>query len=114
FDFNETFARYVQYLVARYGAYNFIFSTIHLDWIPEDFSLTADEFNEALTYHLEKYGPMPFGQPVTVLINNSTYEQFGHADEVPWLNMHSVGNKPRDHRVADSLETILGWSLNIR
>lgn len=108
FDFNETFARYVQYLVARYGAYNFVFSTIHLDWIPEDFSLTADEFNEALTYHLEKYGPMPFGQPVTVLINNSTYEQFGHADNAPWLNMHSVGNKPRDHRVSDSLETIFG------
>lgn len=108
FDFNETYSRYVQYLVARYGAYNFIFSAIHLDWIPEDFSLTANEFNEALTYHLDKYGPMPFVQPVTVLINNSTYDQFGHGEEAPWLTMHSVGNKPRDHRVSDSLETIFG------
>jgi hypothetical protein len=106
FNFKESYARYVQYLVSRYGAFNFIFSAIHLDWIPEDFSLTADEFNAALTYHLEKYGPMPFGQPVTVLINNSTFTQFGHGDNVPWLTMHSVGNKPRDHRVADSLETI--------
>lgn len=106
FDFNETFARYVQYLVARYGAYNFVFSKIHLDWIPDDFSLSADEFNEALTYHLEKYGPMPFGQPVTVLINNSTYLQFDHGKHVPWLTMHSVGNKPRDHRVSEALETI--------
>lgn len=106
FDFNESFARYVQYLVARYGAYNFIFSAIHLDWIPEDFSLSAKEFNTALTYHLNKYGPMPFEQPVTVLINNSTYVQFGHGETVPWLSMHSVGNKPRDHRMADSLETI--------
>jgi hypothetical protein len=106
FDFKESFARYVQYLASRYGANNFIFSVIHLDWIPDDFSLTAEEFNKALTYHLEKYGPMPFGQPVTVLINNSTYTQFGHGDNAPWLTMHSVGNKPRDHRVADALETI--------
>ena len=110
FDFNDSFARYVQYLASRYGAYNFIFSVIHLDWIPEDFSLTADEFNEALTYHLNKYGPMPFGQPVTVLINDSTYTQFGHGASAPWLTMHSVGNKPRDHRVADALETIFKLS----
>ena len=51
FNFNESYARYVQYLIARYGAYNLIFSGIHLDWIPKDFSLTADEFNEALTWH---------------------------------------------------------------
>lgn len=106
FDFNESFARYVQYLASRYGAYNFIYSVIHLDWIPEDFSLTADQFNEALTYHLETYGPMPFGQPVTVLIDSTTYAAFGHGDEAPWLGMHSVGNKPRDHRVAYTLEEI--------
>lgn len=106
FDFNESYARYVQYLASRYGAHNFVYSVIHLDWIPEDFSLTADQFNEALTHHLKKYGPMPFEQPVTVLINSSTYSAFGHGDDAPWLTMHSVGNKPRDHRVADSLEVI--------
>lgn len=106
FDFRESFARFVQYLLSRYGAHNFIFSAIHLDWIPREFSLTAEQFNDALTYHGQKYGPPPYGQPVTVLINNSTYVQFGHGDSAPWLTMHSVGNKPRDHRVADSLETI--------
>lgn len=106
FDFNESFARYVQYLISRYGGWNFVFSGIHLDWIPEDFSLTADQFNEALTYHLNKYGPPPFGQPHTVLIDRSTYLAFGHAEDVPWLDIHSVGNKPRDHRVADALETL--------
>ena len=106
FNFNESFARYVQYLVSRYGAYNFIFSGIHLDWIPKEFSLTADEFNEALTYHLKKYGPLPFGQPYTALINNSTYRQFGHGKDCPWLTMHSVGNKPRDHRVATAIDTL--------
>ena len=106
FDFKESYARYVQYLVSRYGAYNLLFSGIHLDWIPENYSLTADEFNEALRYHLEKYGPLPFGQMHTCLINNSTYTQFGHDTDCPWLSMHSVGNKPRDHRVSGALDTL--------
>lgn len=106
FDFNETYARFVQYLISRYGAYNIFFSGIHLDWIPKEYSLTADEFNEALTYHLNKYGPLPFGQPHTTLINNSTYLQFGHYKQCPWLTMHSVGNKPRDHRVSGAIDTL--------
>jgi len=106
FDFNESFSRYVQYIFSRYGAYNILFSGIHLDWIPKEYSLTADEFNEALTYHLKKYGPLPFGQPHTTLINNSTYTQFGHGQNCPWLTMHSVGNNPRDHRVSAMLDTL--------
>ncbi len=106
FDFNESYARYIQYLISRYGAYNILFSGIHLDWIPKEYSLTADEFNEALTYHLNKYGTMPFGQPHTTLINNSTYWQFGHGSKCPWLTMHSVGNNPRDHRVSAMLDTL--------
>ena len=110
FNFNESFARYVQYLISRYGAYNFVFSGIHLDWIPEDFSLTADEFNEALTYHLETYGPLPFGQIHTTLIDRSTYKAFGHDTDCPWLTMHSVGNKPRDHRVTTAIDTLFNLS----
>lgn len=106
FEFNESYSRYIQYLISRYGAWNILFSGIHFDWIPKEYSLTADEFNEALTYHLMKYGPMPFGQPHTTLINNSTYWQFGHGEDCPWLTMHSVGNNPRDHRVSDMLDTL--------
>lgn len=106
FDFNPSYARYFQYLIARYGAYNLIFSGIHLDWIPKDFSLTADEFNEALTYHYRKYGPPPFGQPVTTLIDRSTYKVFGHGEHAPWLNMHTVGNNPRNHAIYDSIEEL--------
>ncbi len=106
FDFNESYSRYVQYLISRYGAYNMVFSGIHLDWIPKEYSLTADEFNQALTYHLKKYGPLPFGQPHTTLISDSTYQQFGHGQNCPWLTMHSVGNKPRDHSVEVMLETL--------
>jgi hypothetical protein len=106
FDFNASYARFVQYLIARYGAYNLIFSGIHLDWIPENFSLTADEFNAALTYHLEKYGPLPFGQPYTTLIDSSTFKRFGHGKNAPWLNMHTVGNNPRNHAIYASIEEL--------
>ena len=106
FDFNESYARFVQYLIARYGAYNLIFSGIHLDWIPENFSLPADDFNEALTYHLKMYGPLPFGQPYTTLIDSSTYKRFGHGDRAPWLNMHTVGNNPRNHAIYASIEEL--------
>ena len=113
FDFNESFARYVQYLIARYGAYNLVFSGIHLDWIPKDFSLTADEFNEALTWHLRKYGPLPFGQPYTTLIDRSTFKAFGHADKAPWLTMHTVGNNPRNHAIYGSMKSCSASSPRI-
>lgn len=106
YDFNDTYARYVQYLISRYGAYNIIFSGIHLDWIPKEYSLTADEFNAALTYHLKKYGPLPFGQMHSTLISDSTYTQFGHNEDCPWLTMHSVGNKPRDHGISAAIQRI--------
>jgi hypothetical protein len=106
FDFNESYARFVQYLVARYGAYNLVFSGIHLDWIPKDFSLTAEEFNEALTFHHRKYGGLPFGQPYTTLIDRSTYKVFGHGAQAPWLTMHTVGNNPRNHAIYASLEEL--------
>jgi hypothetical protein len=106
FDFNASYSRFVQYLIARYGAYNLVFSGIHLDWIPKDFSLTAAEFNEALTYHHAKYGGLPFGQPYTTLIDRSTYKAFGHGAQAPWLNMHTVGNNPRNHAIYASIEEL--------
>lgn len=104
FDFNTSFTRYVQYIAARYGAFNLIFSRIHLDAIPKNASLSANQFNEALAYHYKKYGPMPFGQPVTTLITQSTYIQFGHGEQCPWLTLHSQGNSPRDHGAYRNLE----------
>jgi hypothetical protein len=106
FDFDKSYARYVEYLAARYGAYNLIFSGIHLDWIPKNYSLTAAEYNEALTGWHKTYGPLPFGQPVTALIDSSTYRRFGHGSQAPWLTMQSVGNDPRNHGVYPMIEEI--------
>lgn len=110
FDFKESYTRFVQYMVARYGAYNMIFSKIHLDIIPKNTSLTAEEYNDTLKHHLAKYGPMPFGQPVTTLIDRSTYTTFGHGDKAPWITLHSVGNNPRDHGIYAEIETLFRLS----
>jgi hypothetical protein len=106
YDFDESYSRFVQYMVSRYGAYNLILSKIHFDIFLNGLSLTAEEFNKALTYHYRKYGPMPFGQPVTALIDHSTYTTFGHAGQAPWITLHSTGNKPRDHGIYAAIETL--------
>lgn len=106
FDFNASYGRFIQYLIARYGAHNLVFSGIHLDWIPKEYSLTEQEFNAALTAHWQTYGPLPFGQPFTALIDSSTYKRFGHGEACPWLDMHTVGNKPRNHAIYASLEEL--------
>ncbi len=106
FDWPESYARYVQYIASRYGAYNIIFSGIHLDWINEDYCLPSDDFNEVLTYHYNKYGGLPYGQPHTILIDGSTYTEFGHNESAPWLTMHSVGNVPRNHGFYPMIETL--------
>ena len=110
FDFDVSYSRYVQYLAARYGAFNLLFSGIHLDWIPKEYSLTAEEFNAALTHHWRTYGPLPFGQPYTTLIDSSTYRRFGHGEQAPWLTMHTVGNKPRNNAIYASVEELFRLS----
>ncbi len=104
FDFDASYARYVEYLVARYGSFDIVFSGIHLDWIPKQYSLTAEAFNAALTQHWKTYGGMPFGQPFTTLIDSSTYRRFGHGESAPWLTMHTVGNKPRNNAIYALME----------
>ncbi len=103
FDWPESYVRYVQYIVARYGAYNMIFSPMHLDWLTGA-ALPPEDYNQALIAWHKKYGKIPYEQPTTVLINNATHITFGLDDEVPWLTMHSVGNEPRDNRMYPILE----------
>jgi hypothetical protein len=49
---------------------------------------------------------MPFGQPFTTLIDSSTFQRFGHGGACPWLTMHTVGNRPRNHAIYALLEEI--------
>lgn len=104
FDFNASYGRFLTYMIARYGAYPLIFSAVHFDIYLPNYSLTADEFNEAITRHYRAHGPMPFGQPVTSLIDHATDTTFGTGEKAPWITMHSTGNKPRDHGIYAAIE----------
>ena len=104
FDFDRSYARFLEYIVARYGAYSLILGTIHFDIYLPRYSLTAAEFNAAITAHYRRYGPMPFGQPVTALIDHATDSTFGTGAAAPWLTMHSTGNAPRDHGIYAAIE----------
>jgi hypothetical protein len=102
FDFAKSYARFVGYLQARYGAYNLLFSGIHLDWVTPQYGLSGPEYTAALNVWLSERGRMPFGQPVTALIDGSTYRVFEGSPD--WLTMHTVGNKPRDHGIYPLME----------
>jgi hypothetical protein len=104
FDFDTSYGRFLQYMIARYGAYNLILSKIHFDIYLRNYSLTAAELNEAITAHYRRYGPMPFGQPVTALIDHATDSTFGRGAAAPWITMHSTGNAPRDHGIYAAIE----------
>lgn len=97
-DWPGSFVRYVQYLAARYGCYNMIFSGIHADALEKPW-LSGPEWNEVLTAHWQRHGPLPFVRLHSTNISGSTYRQYGHGPTTPWLTLHGVGNTPRDHQV---------------
>ncbi len=105
-DWPASFARYVQYIVARYGAYNVIFSGVHHDWHHPDFDLDGPTWNAALNHWHATWGPPPFGQPCTALADGSTLTDYGHGEAAPWLNFHGVGNRYRDHRIYPLIEAL--------
>ena len=96
-NFKESFSRYLGYIRARYGTCNFIYSLSHNDVPPrgKNTDITVDVFE----YYHDKYGPMPFGQPVTAMMAESSLKYIGHIDTAPFLTCHCSGNWRRDHRL---------------
>lgn len=99
YDWDVSFPRFVQYIAARYGSYNMIFSGVHADMIQKDTCLQREDWNRILRIWLERYGPLPFGQPTTILTPCCSDDDFGHGDTAPWLTMHGVGNAVRTHQM---------------
>lgn len=101
-DWQRSFARYLNYLAARYGAYNVIFSLLHHDWNVG--TIPIEDWKAAImTYH-RTYGLPPFGQLTTALTDYRTDEMWGHGASVPWLKLHGVGNAaPRNNRYAQAI-----------
>jgi hypothetical protein len=82
-----------------------IYSLLHYDIV--DLTIPAEKWEEALDdwyqYYTASKG-MPFGQPTVLMGAYSTYQIFGHITDHPWLQAHSVGNRPKDHTMEQKLE----------
>jgi hypothetical protein len=87
----DSYARFIQYIWARYQANNTVLSPIHLDVISE--SVSVPDFMQAIDLVMKKYGPPPFGTLLSANANPSTLANWG---EDSWVTLHQVGNK-REH-----------------
>jgi hypothetical protein len=92
----DTYARYIQYIFARYQAHFCLLSPIHFDWPAA--SIPSREYNEPINLWLGRYGPPPFGTLLGTNASPSTLVNFGGPDEAPWLTFHQTGNwREHDH-----------------
>ena len=92
----ESYARYIQYIYARYQANNCLFSPIHYDY--EGYAIPSREYNKAANLVIDKYGHPPFGTLQGTNPAPSTLVNFGGKDEAKWLTFHQIGNwREHDH-----------------
>lgn len=91
YDWPESYARYIQYVFARYQANIAIFSPIHYDYFEQ--TITAEDYNEPIGKALDTHGRPPFGTMLSANPNPSTLVNFG-ADS--WVDLHQSGNV-REH-----------------
>ncbi|MCW3108658.1 MAG: hypothetical protein JWQ09_3164 [Segetibacter sp.] len=87
----DSYSRFIQYIFARYQAYNTVLSPIHLDIIDE--TVSPDDYVAAIKAMEKKYGPPPFGNLLSANANPSTLENWG---EDSWVTLHQIGNM-REH-----------------
>jgi len=87
----DSYSRFIEYIFARYQAYNTVLSPIHLDIIDE--TVSPDDYTAAIRFMQEKYGPPPFGNLLSANANPSTLENWG---EDSWVTLNQIGNM-REH-----------------
>ncbi len=91
YQWPDSYARFIEYVFARYQANNTVLSPVHLDIISE--SIGPEDFTRAIHMVMEKYGPPPFGTLLSANANPSTLENWG---EHSWVTLHQTGNM-REH-----------------
>ena len=84
-------ARYMEYIRARYGANDIVYSPVHLDIIQE--TATVREFDAAIDLMDRQFGPAPFGTLMSADSNPSTLTNWG---EHSWVTLETIGNA-REH-----------------
>jgi len=88
-----SYARYVQYVWARYQAFICVLSPLHFD--SPSLSVPARSLNAAVNDLVARNVPA-FGNLLSCNAAGSSLLNFGGASEAPWLTLHQIGNL-RDH-----------------
>lgn len=94
YQWPESYTRYIEYIWSRYQANNCIFSPVHYDY--PIMTATTQQLNQAANLVIAKYGPPPFGTPVSCNASVSSLLDFGGTNENHWLTFHQIGNL-REH-----------------
>jgi Protein of unknown function (DUF4038)/Domain of unknown function (DUF5060)/Putative collagen-binding domain of a collagenase len=84
-------ARYMEYILARYGANAIVYSPVHLDIIEE--TVPVSDYDAAIDLRRREYGPPPFGTLMSADSNPSTLTNWG---EHSWVTLQTIGNA-REH-----------------
>lgn len=87
----DSYARFIQYIWARYQANNCVLSPVHLDIIAE--TISPQDFTQAIELVKKRHGPPPFGTLLSANANPSTLENWG---DDSWVTLHQIGNM-REH-----------------
>jgi len=105
YNFQKSFPRFLTYIRARYGAYNFIYALAHMDTVPSGWLKDGkwDAIKSAFEVYYDVQGPMPFGQPTTLMADWSTYNYVGDPE---WITLHTTGNRNRNNKIIPIMEEL--------
>jgi hypothetical protein len=92
YDWPGSYARFVQYVFARYQANNTILSPIHYDYYEQ--TIEPALYDAAVEEVLTRYGRPPFGTMLSANPNPSTLVNFGPES---WVDLHQSGNVREHH-----------------
>ncbi|MFC2086669.1 DUF4038 domain-containing protein [Bacteroidota bacterium] len=87
YDFEVSYARYIQYLFSRYQANICIMSPIHFDSYTT--SVPPDDYKKAIELARDKMGSPPFGTLISTNPQMSSLVNFGNQE---WIDIHQTGN----------------------
>ena len=91
YQWPDSYARFVEYIFARYQANNVLLSPIHFDTASE--SVPAADYMSAIRMALDQHGPPPFG---TLLTGNPAPSTLLNWGDGSWVTLHQIGNS-REH-----------------
>ena len=92
-DWPKSYARFIQYIWARYGAYHVILSPIHLDSLAH--SVKPWLYQQAIDLVISRYGMPPFVKLISANPHETVRRCF--SDNCGWLTLHMTGNAERYH-----------------